>query len=77
MIMVTHDVKILPRLLRIGEVPAESIADALTSRSGGPSEGYLEIYEICLPLITIKKCLSASSQQIISAQAMQYCRQID
>jgi len=39
--------------------------------------GYLEIYEICQPLITIKKCLSASSQQIISAQAMQYCRQID
>jgi len=41
------------------------------------TEGYLEIYEICQPLITIKKCLSASSQQIISAQAMQYCRQID
>ncbi|MCP9784415.1 hypothetical protein KBY83_14030, partial [Cyanobium sp. WKJ7-Wakatipu] len=41
------------------------------------SKGYLEIYEICQPLITIKKCLSASSQQIISAQAMQYCRQID
>ncbi|MCF8141449.1 MAG: hypothetical protein K9J75_10150 [Cyanobium usitatum Tobar12.5m-G36] len=39
-IMVTHDVKILPRLLRIGEVPAESIADALTSRSGGPSEDH-------------------------------------
>jgi hypothetical protein len=39
--------------------------------------GHLEIYEICQPLITIKKCLSASSQQIISAQAIRYCRQID
>ncbi len=44
---------------------------------GDLNSGHLEIYEICQPLFTIKKCLSASSQQIISAQAIQYCRQIN
>uniref|UniRef100_UPI0018E9C8D7 hypothetical protein n=1 Tax=Synechococcus sp. 8F6 TaxID=2025606 RepID=UPI0018E9C8D7 len=50
-----------------------------TAHKGKPSDlegakrgtkGYLEIYKISQPLITIKKCLSASSQQIISAQAI-------
>jgi len=45
--------------------------------SSDSTQGHLEIYEIRQPLITIKKCLSASSQQIISAQAIQYYRQID
>ncbi|MCP9783871.1 hypothetical protein KBY83_11180, partial [Cyanobium sp. WKJ7-Wakatipu] len=55
----------------------EDILSSNSSTSNFFDYGHLEIYEICQPLITIKKCLSASSQQIISAQAMQYCRQID